>query len=215
MKLRIVASLSCLGIAGLVFAFGDLLIDQENVIFKAELEPYNFSSLTTTSEYLWWAGRGFAGVFLEMIGTVGLYFYLQQSKMEKWAFAGLLLTLTHQLTGIGVFAIVYFLFPAVGHLYQNGVPDAITFASMKGSLGVFFAISLITTMAGLFCMAIAIHKSGKLPKLSGWMALLGFALIPVPGIFVQFLANLIWSLAYFWMAMHIQKTMKKVEYAKA
>jgi hypothetical protein len=209
MKRRIVASLCCLGVAGLVFAFGDLLIDQENVIFKADLEPEKFALLTTSPEYLWWAGRGFLGVFLEMIGTIGLYLYLQSSKAEKWAFAGLLLTLTHQLLGMGVFAIAYFLFPSVGHLFREGVQNAASFAAMKGALAGFFAISLVSTMAGLFCMAVAVQKSEKLPKLSGWMALLGFALIPVPGVFVQFMANAIWSVAYFWMAYDINRKMDR------
>ncbi|MBO9732655.1 MAG: hypothetical protein J7623_28690 [Chitinophaga sp.] len=208
MKKRIVASLCCLGIGGLIFAFGDLLIDQENVIFKADLEPEKFASLTTSTEYLWWAGRGFLGVALEMIGTVGLYLYLQKSKAEKWAFAGFLFTLTHQLLGIGVFAICYFLFPAVGHLYQEGVREAIPFAVMNGALGFFFAISLACTMIGLFCMAVAVQKSKLLPAYTGWMALLGFALIPVPGVIIQFLANSIWSAAYFQMAYYISKTAK-------
>lgn len=209
MKNRIVASLCCLGIAGLIFAFGDLLIDQENVIFKANLEPEKFAKLTTSGEYLWWAGRGFLGVLLEMVGTVGLYLYLQNSKAEKWAFTGLLLTLTHQMLGIGVFAIAYFLFPAAGHLHQEGVQSIIPFVTMKGALGGFFAVSLLSTMIGLFCMAIAVQRSGKLPKLSGWLALLGFAMIPIPGVIVQFLANFIWSAAYFWMAYHIYKTYSK------
>ncbi|HWV32769.1 MAG TPA: hypothetical protein VN038_24070 [Dyadobacter sp.] len=206
MKKRIVVSLHCLGIAGLVFAFGDLLIEQENVIFKADAAPAAFARLTTSTAYLWWAGRGFLGVFLEMIGTVGLYLYLQKSKAEKWAFAGLLLTLTHQMLGMGVFAVVYFLFPAAGHLFLAGAPNAISYAAMDGALAGLFGISLICTMAGLLCMALAIQKSGKLPKWTGWMALLGFALIPVPGVVIQFLANTIWGAAYFRMAVHVNKT---------
>lgn len=141
-----------------------------------------------------------------MIGTVGLYLYLQKSKAEKWAFAGLLLTLTHQMLGIGVFAVAYFLFPAAGHLFLAGVPNAISYAAMDGALAGLFGISLICTMAGLFCMALAIQKSGKLPKWTGWVALLGFALIPVPGVVIQFLANTIWGAAYFRMAVHVSRT---------
>ena len=207
MKKRIVVSLHCLGIAGLVFAFGDLLIEQENVIFKASAEPEAFAELTTSNAYLWWAGRGFLGVFLEMIGTVGLYLYLQKTRAEKWAFAGLLLTLTHQMLGIGVFAVAYFLFPAAGHLFLAGAPNAISYATMEGALAALFGISLVCTMAGLFCMAIAVQKSGILPKWTGWLALLGFALIPVPGVVIQFLANTLWGIAYFRMAVHVSKTM--------
>lgn len=206
MKNRIVVSLHCLGIAGLVFAFGDLLIEQENVIFKANEAPAAFAKLTTSNAYLWWAGRGFLGIFLEMIGTVGLYLYLQKSRAEKWAFAGLLLTLTHQMLGIGVFAVAYFLFPAAGHLFLAGAPNALSYAAMEGALAGLFGISLICTMAGLFCMAVAIQKSERLPKWTGWMALLGFALIPVPGVVIQFLANTIWGAAYFRMALHVSKT---------
>lgn len=207
MKKRIVVSLHCLGIAGVIFAFGDLLIEQENVIFKANAEPAAFAKLTTSTAYLWWASRGFLGVFLEMIGTVGLYLYLQKSRAEKWAFAGLLLTLTHQMLGMGVFAVAYFLFPAAGHLFLAGAPNAISFATMEGGLAGLFGVSLICTMAGLFCMALAIQKSGKLPKWTGWLAFLGFALIPVPGVAIQFLANTLWGAAYFRMAVYVNKTM--------
>ncbi|MBO9596069.1 MAG: hypothetical protein J7599_24410 [Niabella sp.] len=211
MKKRIVASLCCLGIGGLVFAFGDLLIDQENVIFKADQEPEKFAALTTSAAYLWWAGRGFLGVFLEMIGTVGLYLYLQKTKAEKWAFTGWLFTLVHQLLGMGVFAIAYFLFPAAGHLYLDGATQAMSFVTMKGALGVFFGVSLASTLVGLTCMAIAVQKSKVLPAFSGWMALLGFALIPVPGVVIQFLANFTWSAAYFWMAYHCYVTLKSCD----
>ncbi|WP_353719001.1 hypothetical protein [Dyadobacter sp. 676] len=211
MKRRIVVSLHCLGIAGLVFAFGDLLIDQENVIFKAAREPVNFAELTTSTSYLWWAGRGFLGVFLEMVGTVELYLYLQKTVAERWAFAGLLLTLTHQMMGMGVFAIAYFMFPAAGHLFRAGVPDVMSYVTMQGPLAGFFGVSLLSTLAGLFCMAIAVQKSGKLPWWTGWLAFLGFALIPVPGVIVQFLANGLWASAYFRMAVYIGKTMDERE----
>ncbi len=211
MKNRIVSCLAVLGTAGLVFAFGDLLIPQENVLFEAASRPLDFSRLVTSSNYSLWALRGFAGVVMEMVGTVGLYLYLQKTKAERLAFLGLLLTLVHHLMGMGVFAVAYFLFPAVGQLVLAGQAQAIAYASITGPLQVFMGISLLSTLAGLAVMAAAIWQSGALPKWSGWVAFAGFFLIPFPGVALQFFANALWGGAYFWMAYRVWKQYGKTE----
>jgi hypothetical protein len=205
MKHRIVSCLAILGTAGLVFAFGDLLIPQENVLFEAASRPLDFSRLVTSPDYAWWALRGFAGVVMEMVGTVGLYLYLQKTKAERLAFFGLLLTLVHHLLGMGVFAVAYFLFPAVGELVLAGQVQAAAYASITGPLQVFMGLSLASTLAGLAVMAAAIWRSGALPKWSGWIAFAGFFLIPFPGVALQFFANALWGGAYFWMAYGVLK----------
>ena len=211
MKNRIVRCLALLGIAGLVFAFGDLLIPQENVLFEAANRPLDFSRLVTSSNYSLWALRGFAGVIMEMVGTVGLYLYLQRTKAERLAFFGLLLTLVHHLLGMGVFAVAYFLFPAVGQLVLAGQAQAVAYASITGPLQVFMGLSLLSTLVGLAVMAVAIWRSGALPKWSGWVALAGFCLIPFPGVALQFFANALWGGAYFWMAYRVSKQYGKPE----
>jgi hypothetical protein len=211
MKNRIVSCLAILGTAGLVFAFGDLLIPQENVLFEAATHPLDFSRLVTSSNYSLWALRGFAGVVMEMVGTVGLYLYLQRTKAERLAFFGLLLTLVHHLLGMGVFAVAYFLFPAVGQLVLAGQAQAAAYASITGPLQVFMGLSLLSTLAGLAVMAVAIRRSGALPKWSGWVAFAGFFLIPFPGVALQFFANALWGGAYFWMAYAVSKQYGKRE----
>jgi hypothetical protein len=172
MKNRIVSCLAILGTAGLVFAFGDLLIPQENVLLKRPPPP-GFSRLVTSSNYSLWALRGFVGVVMEMVGTVGLYLYLQRTKAERLAFFGLLLTLVHHLMGMGVFAVAYFLFPAVGQLVLAGQAQAAAYASMHGPLQVFMGLSLLSTLAGLAVMAVAIRRPGRCPS--------GRAGSPLPG----------------------------------
>ena len=205
MKNRIVSCLAVLGTAGLVFAFGDLLIPQENVLFEAAARPLDFARLVTSSHYATWAVRGLVGIVMEMVGTVGLYLYLQRTKAERLAFFGLLLTLLHHLLGMGVFAVAYFLFPAVGELVLAGQAQAAAYAAITGPLSVFMGLSLLSTLAGLAVMAVAIRRSGALPRWSGWLAFAGFFLIPFPGVALQFLANALWGGAYFWMAYRVWK----------
>lgn len=205
MEKRVISCLCTIGFAGLLFAFGDLLIPQENVIFEADTRPKEFSELVTSQEYAVWALRGFVGVIMEMIGTVGVYLYLQKTRAERLAFYGLLLTLTHHILGVGVFAIAYFLFPAAGELFLMGQTEAIRYVTMSGALQNFMAISLLSTLLGLALMAVAIWKSGVLPKWSGWLVFLGFALIPFPGVALQFLANILWGTTYFYMALIVYK----------
>ncbi|TBX70388.1 hypothetical protein EZL74_04220 [Flavobacterium silvisoli] len=180
MKKRIVSCLMIIGAAGMLFAFGDLLIPQENVIFDADKNPSDFAELVTTTNFRYWAARGFLGVLMEMIGTVGLYLYLQKTKAEKTAFIGLLLSLTHQILGFGVFSIIYFMFPVLGTLYQQGNTSVMAYATMKDELALLMGSSLLITLTGLAFMAVAIWRSGKLPKWSGWLVFLGFFLIPFP-----------------------------------
>ncbi|MFD3002576.1 hypothetical protein ACFS7Z_19545 [Pontibacter toksunensis] len=205
MEKRIISCLCIIGFAGLLFAFGDLLIPQENLIFEAATRPEDFSKLVTSPEYAVWALRGFVGVIMEMIGTVGLYLYLQKSKAERLAFYGLLLTLTHHILGVGVFAVAYFLFPAVGELFLMGHTEAIRYATMGGALQNFMGVSLISTLLGLGMMAVAVWRSGMLPKWSGWLVFLGFAFIPFPGAALQFMTNILWGAAYFWMAYSVYR----------
>lgn len=211
MQNRIVSCLALLGSAGLVFAFGDLLIPQENVLLEAANRPLDFSRLVTSPGYSTWALRGFIGIVMEMVGTVGLYLYLQRTKAERLAFLGLLLTLVHHLMGMGVFAVAYFLFPAVGQLVLAGQAQAVAYASITGPLQVFMGLSLLSTLAGLAVMAVAIRRSGALPRWSGWVAFAGFLLIPFPGVAVQFFANALWGGAYFWMAYRVWKQDGKAE----
>ena len=147
---------------------------------------------------------------MEMVGTVGLYLYLQKTKAEKLAFAGLMFTLIHHILGLGVFALVYFMFPALGELYNDGVTSAVSYAAIEGPLAVFFGLSLVSTLVGLALMALAVQRSGVLPKWSGWLAFLGFLLIPLPGVVLQFTTNLTWAFAYFWMAYHISRKSEEV-----
>ena len=205
MKTRIISCLSIIGFGGLIFAFGDLLVPQENVLFEAAAHPEEFAALVTSPEYSIWALRGFVGVIMEMIGTVGLYLYLQNSKAERLAFYGLLISLVHQIFGFGVFALVYFLFPAIGEIYLTGNTEVLKYVAMAGALPVFMGLSLLTTLIGVALMAAAIWKSGMLPKWSGWVVFIGFALIPFPGVWVQFCTNILWGAAYFWMAYAVHK----------
>jgi hypothetical protein len=209
MKKRTVTCLVVIGLAGMVFAFGDLLIPQENALFEATKRPQAFAQLVTSPNYTPWVLRGIIGVLMEMVGTVGLYLYLQKTRVERLAFYGLLITLTHHILGVGVFAIALFLFPAVGKLYVNGNDAALAFAAMEGPLGIYFLLSLLSTLIGLATMAVAVYKSGVLPKWSGWLAFLGFFLIPMPGLLIQFTANALWGIAYFWMACYIAKNYER------
>lgn len=206
MNKRVITGLAIIGGAGFLFAFGDLLIPQENVIFEAGKRPREFAALVTSPAYQLWAARGFVGVLMEMIGTIALYQYLSKTKAERWAFAGLLLSLTHQILGGGVFAVAQFLFPALGHEVNLGNVEAVRHASMQSGLGMFMVLSLISTLTGLALMAVAIWKSGVLPRWSGWLVFLGFALLPLPGVALQFFANALWGTAYCWMAWHVRRT---------
>jgi hypothetical protein len=97
------------------------------------------------------------------------------------------------------------MFPALAKLHLNGDMNALSFAAIESHLAIFFFLSLVFTLAGRAVMAVAVYRSGVLPRWSGWLAFLGFLLIPLPGVILQFVTNVLWGIAYLWMAYHIKK----------
>jgi len=198
-------------LGALVFAFGDLLIPQEGLYFEAAEKPDEFARFVTTGNYKIWAMRGLFGVFFEMFGVLSIYLALRNSRFENLAFWGFVPFMVHVAIGFGLFSVLYFMFPALGQLHLSGTAQATQFAAMEGGLQTtFLIVGSVVWILALILLSIAIWKDKTtLPKWSGIVMTLGFLLIGSPGQMMQFIANLIWGLAFLWMAIHFKKNSGK------
>lgn len=142
---------------------------------------------------------------MELIGIVCLYQILRATAQKKTAFYDIIITLLHHLSDFGVFAIAYFFFPLIGREILQGNTSIAADEQMNGALGMHMIFSLLVTTAGNGVMAYAICKSGVLPKWSGIVVFIGFLLLPLSGVAVQFGANLLWAAGYLAMAVALRK----------
>ncbi|MCF7803870.1 MAG: hypothetical protein K9N46_01030 [Candidatus Marinimicrobia bacterium] len=191
-----------IGAAGFIFAIGDSLIPQEFAMFSSTEDPQGFAELVTMDGFRLWAMRGYIGAPLETIGTIALFFGLIGSPKETLAFWGMLLALLGDLVGTGMFMIMTYVFPDVGHLILEGNTAAASVASLEGFMPVMGILFLATTVALIF-FAIAIWQSDRFPRWSGIVVVVGFlALLIQTSYVVQILGNVVWGTGYLWMAVY-------------
>lgn len=192
-------------VASLIFAIGDIMIDDQGLFMQADTKPDEFSNFVTSSSYRFWAVRGLFTVLLEMYAFICLYLALRNGNSERLAFWALILFMVHITTGQSLFTLLYFVFPEVGKLYNDGVKDVIHLAHMKGELMWFVVGGGIIWIIANVLFAIAIWRDKTFPKYTGILILIGFLLIDAPSPIIQFLANLIWGGTLLWMAIIYRK----------
>ncbi len=189
-----------MGIAGFIFAIGDAFIPQEGVMFQATDDPETFAELVTSNNFHIWAMRGLIGIPLEIIGTLALFFGLTGTKMEKWAFWGMLLCILCDPFSAGLFAIMFYVFPGVGEQIIAGNTSAASIASMEPFMPIL-GVTFIVTAIGLAFSAYAIWKTEVFPRWSGVLVVVGWLMLLVQTSYIiQILANVVWGSAFLWMA---------------
>lgn len=192
-------------IASLIFAIGDIMIADQGLFMEAKTRPDEFSEFVTSSSYKFWAARGLFMVLLEMYAFLCLYLALKNGNSKRLAFWAMILYMVHITTGQSLFAILYFIFPEVGMLYNGGMKDAIKIAYLDGEFLWFVVGGGIIWVLANILNAVAIWRDRTFPRFSGIFILIGFLLIDAPIPFIQFIANLIWGGTLLWMAIIYRK----------
>jgi len=107
-----------------------------------------------------------------------LYAYLANSNVERWRFAALVLLLGaigpfQAFSGVGTFA-----FSAASQVYLQGNPGALEVlrALTQGPSVPFGLLGVLLLVLGSISLAVAIWRSGTLPKWAGVLYALGFVL---------------------------------------
>ena len=111
-------------------------------------------------------------VFL-MFGFQALQTFLERSSVDRWAFAGMIISMV----GLGLFlpflGIFAFAAPVAGKLYLNGQVQAVSIISEATGTSnptalTFGAISVLSSVLGAILFSVAIWRSMKLPKWSAF-----------------------------------------------
>ena len=115
---------------------------------------------------------------LLVLGSLALYAQLAQTRAERWAFAGLVVTVCLTMLFVPMMGFAAFVVPAVGALIAAGHTDAV--AVMDQTFREPFAV--LPFLAGLFVNlgpilnGVAVWRSGTFPKWAGVLLIGGGAL---------------------------------------
>lgn len=108
---------------------------------------------------------------LLVFGSFALYAHLARTRAERWAFAGLVVTVAFLLLSLPVGGFAAYVVPAVGVLIESGHPDAVEVLTQtfEEPFIVIPFLSGVLTNVGFVLTGVAVWRSGALWK---WGALL-------------------------------------------
>lgn len=193
---RIVWGLSAPVVAAVLFVAGEFFLARPDLLMRPDADPEAFRRMVTGSGFLFYAGRGLVGAFLETIGMISLYLYLEESRVERLAFWGMVTSVLGDMAGAAFFGTMLFVYPGIGALGPGGVTEAAAALALPPAL---LGAMLVPTVVGLVLFAVAIWRSVSLPRWSGVLLLVGFLILPVQNFVVQILGNVIWGLGALWI----------------
>jgi hypothetical protein len=131
----------------------------------------------------WRLGMTVALVYqvLLVLGSLALYVHLAQSSAERWAFAGLVVTVCFTMLFVPMMGFAAFVVPAVGALIEAGHADAVAVMdqTFREPFAVVPFLGGILVNLGPILTGVAVWRSGALPKWTG-LLLIGGGVLGVP-----------------------------------
>lgn len=198
---RILWGLFALVLAAALFTIGEFFLARPDLPLDPAAAPETFAQSAASGGFALWAGRGLLGAFLEAVGLIALYLYLEDSPGEQLAFWGMVVSLVGDFFAAVLFGSILFVYPALGAYALDGRLGVVSLLEPAPSL---MAGMAVPSVLGLILLAIAIWRSDTLPKWSGVLMLGGFILILAAlDVFVlQVLGNAIVGLGALWIFVH-------------
>ncbi len=136
----------------------------------------NVAFATGANSWAWRVGMMLALVYqtLLVLGSLALYVHLSRSRAERWAFAGLVVTICCTMLFVPMMGFAAFVVPAVGALIEAGHTDAVAVMdqTFREPFAAFPFFGGIFVNLGLILNGVAVWRSGTLPKWAGvlWIA---------------------------------------------
>ena len=198
-----------LPVAGVLTAVPWVFIYGNNPSLKADPEGYARSLVSTGSAvggYLY-----LAGLICLMFGLLALYGYLARARPSSWAAVGMIVSVVGIALALPVFGVLGLARPVVGDVYLAGHKD-VTDAMVQLSGGTFsnrintyFGVFIVVCLIGAIAYAVAVWKSGTLPKWAGIIVAAGFVLSMTLSPFVAWVGALGLVIGGLWLARRVSQ----------
>jgi hypothetical protein len=165
--------------AGILTAVPWLLILGKPSV-KSDPEGYA-RSLTTTGNavggYLY-----LVGLICLLFGLLALYGYLARTRASSWAAGGMIASVSGIGLALPVFGILGLADTVLADVYLSGHKDVavallqLSGGNFSGRINTYFTVFIIVSLIGAVGYAVAVWKSGTLPKWAGIVVAAGFVL---------------------------------------
>ena len=148
-----------------------------------QTEFADFAAYVTTSQFLFsHLVNSIAGAAIGSIGMIALTFHLLDSRAAGKAITGMVAAVAGNTLTASVFGAAAYAQPAVGHAFLNGKQDALDYYNLVYSAPLFgtAVLGLLLFLVGGVFTGIAITKSGRFPRWTGWVygiAMVAFAIV--------------------------------------
>jgi hypothetical protein len=174
---------------------------------KTDPEGYARSLTATGTEvggYLY-----LAGLICLLFGLLSLYGYLARTRASSWAAVGMIVSvagISLALTLFGVFALAD---RVLGDVYLAGHKDVsaamvlLAGGTFSDRINNFFGFFFLLSLIGAIAYAVAVWRSGSLPKAAGILVAVGFALSMLLQPFVGWVGALCLLIGGVWLAISV------------
>lgn len=132
----------------------------------------DFAAYVTTNQFLVsHLLNSILGAAIGSIGVIGLMLYLQDSKVVGRAITGMVATVAANTLTASIFGVAAFAQPAMGRAFLAGQENALDFYNSVYAAPLFLTalVSLLLFIAGGIVTGIAITRSGRWPRWTGWV----------------------------------------------
>jgi hypothetical protein len=195
--------------AGVLTAVPWVFLLGNNSSPKTDPEAYA-RSLTSTGNafggYLY-----LAGLICLLFGLLALYGYLARARSSSWAAAGMIVSVVGIALALPVFGVLGLALPVVGDVYLAGhkdVADAMLLLSggtFSNRINSYFGVFVVVSLVGAIAYAVAVWKSGTLPKWAGVIVAAGFALSMTLSPYVAWVGAACLIVGGLWLARRISQ----------
>jgi hypothetical protein len=148
----------------------------------AKTDPQGYArSVTSTGQavggYLY-----MAGLICLLFGLIALYGYLARTRASSWAAAGMILSIVGIAMALPIFGILGLANQVLADVYLAGNKDvSAAMVQMAGGtfsnrINDYFGVIILVSLLGAIANAVAVWRSGSLPKVAGILVAAGFVL---------------------------------------
>ena len=123
-----------------------------------------------------------AGLVCLLFGLLALYGYLSRTRAASWAAGGMIISVVAIALALPIFGILGLADAVVGDVYLSGHKDVsaamvlLAGGTFSDRINNYFGILIFTSLVGAILYAVAVWKSGSVPKWAGVLVAPGFVL---------------------------------------
>lgn len=169
-------------------------------------DPQGFANSATSAGSAVGGYIYLAGLICLLFGLLALYGYLARTRAASWAAGGMIVSVVGIALALPVFGVLGLARPVLADVYLAGHKDVTTAMELlsggtfSNRINSYFGVFVLVCLIGAIAYAVAVWKSGSLPKWAGVIAAAGFVLTMTLSPFVAWVGALCLVIGGAWLA---------------